>query len=713
MECKFLLPLLAFGISAAAQAQRPVTFSSATLAKSATGSLVQRDAAVRTPIRTQSDAVGLSKNGKAAQGMARVRKVSELESPYGEVVELMYEDFSKMTTGSIEEPDTKTSLNLSSYEYPWWNMNPEYTTLPNWGCYSTYSAGGCVCVNAKKDGGGSINTPLIDGSGYGRILTIQFKARTLEGTTSGLYVEAAETYNMSPTWDFPGSAYLPEVTSEWQTYEFTIHNAGSSTLFNIAQMDGTSSVYIDDVRVYQVDQYVSTPTTLSHSNYTGQSFDANWQAVEGAESYLLNVYSYDDEGNVVDLLTDEQVAATTFTVDGIESGHTYYYTVRSVKGSHESMESLPVEVYDLEAPVLDEVKEVSDGVYTATWGEVPTAERYNYWAYNVRTAEADGEFVVTEENFDGLTRPDTGETTDLTVDSDYPGCFDESYLAEFTQAGWRGKNYYPYADCIMLDVWQYMNNQGDAGLISPELDLSKDGGKVELSVRIYGEVATMWTADGVAVPTQTQAAIALFNYDEAEGDYVQAELVYPEGVAEEWKTFNVTLTKGTSRSVIGIYGVSSPGSLYLDDLKITQNYKAGEALMEPFFVQRWNEGNSIEVTMPGKVEGQTIYHKVSAVKTNPSTMDVKESKFSALEKITDKAVTSISTTEALGSKPVVTSDGQNLYVVNPQGAGVDVYGVDGTKVFSDHSGRRNVTVPAGGHGVYVVKVGDTTVKIAK
>ena len=711
MEYKFILPLLAFGLSAAAQAQHPLTFSP--LAKSATSRILQRDAAVRTPMGTTPDAIRLSHASKASQSVARVRKVGEVESPYGEVVELLYEDFSKMTTGSIEAPDTKTKLNLDSYEYPWWSMNPDYTAEPNWGSNNAYSAGGCVCLNAKKDEGGNINTPLIDGSGYGRILTIQFKARTLEGTTSGLYVESAETYNMSPTWDFPGSAYLPEVTSEWQTYEFTIHGAGSSTLFNIVQLDGASSVYIDDIRVYQVDQYVSTPTTLPYSNYTGKSFDANWEAVEGAESYLLNVYSYDEGGNVVDLLTDQPVSGTTYTVDGIESGRTYYYTVRSVKGSHESIESLPVEVYDLEAPVLNAVEEMKDGTYTATWSEVPTAERYNYWAYSVRTAEADGEFVVTEENFDGLTRPDTGETTDLTVGSEYPGCFGESYLAEFTQAGWRGLNYFPYADCIMIDVWQYLNKQGDAGLVSPELDLSKDGGKVNLSVKIYGEIANMWTADGQAIPTQTEAAIALFNYDEAKGDYVQAELIYPEGVAEEWKTFNVTLTKGTSRSVIGIYGVHSVGSIYLDDLKITQNYKKGDTLMEPFFVQRWNDGTSVDVTIPRRIDQQPIYHRVSAVKTNPATQEKKESRFSALEKVTDHAVTSIVSLETKGREAVVTSDAQNLYIVNPQGARVDVYAIDGTKVFTDKSGSHDLAIPADGHGAYIVKVGSTTVKIVK
>lgn len=715
---KYNIALLAVvaGISVTALAQRPMTLMS-TVSKPASG-IVSRDMNKTQALGryTTKDAfiLNTARSGEINKAKARVFKA---DNPYGTVVELIYEDFSKMSTGSIESPDLTTEINYDYWggecEYPWWNLKPEYTGLPNWGANYAWPAGGCVCLNANKtQEGGSINTPLVDASDYCGIVTLQFKARTLEGSTNGLIVESAETYNMSPSWKILGNTSLPEVTSEWRTYEVTFYGAGSSTLFNIVLMDQTS-VYIDDVKVYQIDQHVDTPVTLSHSNYTGHSFVANWKAVEGADAYLLNVYSYDDNDNPVDLLVDKLVEGTSFTVEGIESGLTYYYTVRSVKGTYESIETLPVEVFDLAAPVLNRVDEIADGVYTASWGDVPTAERYNYWAYNVRTADADGEFVVTDENFDGITDAE-GNYTGLKIDDEFYNCYDESYLPTLKQAGWRGKHYYPYTDFVMVDGWQYMNGQGDAGLISPELDLSKDGGKVNLSVSLYGEIENLWTEDGLAIPTQTESAIALFNYDEATGDYVQAEIKYPAGVSPEWKKFDVQFTKGTARSVIGIYAVKSTGHLFIDDLKITQNYKQGESLLEPFFFQRWNEGTSVEVTLPGRIAGQPIYHKVSAVKArslDAYSTEFTESDFSALELVTDNAVPSSIADKVNGCNgATVTSDGNNLYVENPQGERVYVYAVDGTLVFSDNSGNCDITVPVKSNGIYIVKVGRMVVK---
>lgn len=385
--------------------------------------------------------------------------------------------------------------------------------------------------------------------------------------------------------------------------------------------------------------------------------------------------------------------------------------MRAVKGTHESMETQPVEVFDLEAPVLNDVEEVKDGVYTASWNDVPTAERYNYWAYNVRTAEDDGEFVVTDENFDGVKDAD-GNLTGLTLDNPSYNTYSELYLADLSQAGWRGTHYMPYTDYICVDAWQYIYGQGDAGLISPELDLSKDNGKINLSIKLYGELAEMADQDGNPVYVPTQAAVALFNYDESIGDYVQAELVYPEGVDAEWKTFNVTLTKGTSRSTIGIYGVTAPGNLYIDDLKITQNYKKGETLLEPFLFKQYCEDTSLEVVVPMKVVNAPVYHKVSAVKAKGDSYGAlyKESQFSDLKLVSENVTASIDD-NMLNEEATVTSVNGMLCIVNPNSEAVVVYSVGGNTVFSDNSGRRNINVSLGNKGIYIVKIGDKVVKV--
>lgn len=716
---RLILFALVAGMSAPVAAQNALTFSS--MKPETSKGLVARGQNASKVMQKQDGKFAIN-NVRKVRPVAETRMLKAGEttesrwSQYGTVVEIMSEDFSKMTTGSIEEPDIMTEIN----EYIpggifWWNVKPEYTTLPNWGSHYAYPAGGCLFLDADNEEGAQLNTPLIDLSGNCRIGIIQFRARTKTGTSSNLTVEATETYNMSPTgWDYMPAQTVEEITDQWQTYEVLFKGTGASTMFNIVQFP-KAQIFIDDIKVYQIDQYVDTPVTLAHSNYTNDSFTANWEASEGAEYYMLNVYSEGTDGKRKDLLVDQRVDGTSYKVTGIESGGTYYYTLRAVKGEHMSMETLPVEVFDLAAPELNKAGEIVNDKYTATWNAVPTAERYNYVAYNVRKADTDGEFVIIDENFDGITDPD-GTLTGFTIENPTDETYPEVYLTTLSQAGWKGTWYRAYTDFICVDGWQYLYGQGDAGLISPELDLSKDQGKVNLSLKLYGEVGDLYDDDGKPVPCQTQCAVALFNYDETIGDYNQAELVYVKDVQQEWRNFNVTLNKGSKRSKIGIYAVSGPANLYIDDLRITQNYTKGEELMEPFFFAHWVDGTSVEVAIPAKVVNSPVYHKVNAVKSRNGNdpyggAEYKESAYSSLELVAENVTsTGIEGTTLNETAGAVVNNGV-LFVTNPAKANVTVYAVDGTQVYSDNSGKQNSVVSLSGRGIYVVKIGDTVVKV--
>ena len=67
----------------------------------------------------------------------------------------------------------------------------------------------------------------------------------------------------------------------------------------------------------------------------------------------------------------------------------------------------------------------------------------------------------------------------------------------------------------------------------------------------------------------------------------------------------------------------------------------------------------------------------------------------------------------LREKPGVAASGNMLNITNPQGSAVAVYGVDGTQVYADNSGRGNIVVNLPSSGIYVVRIGDTVVKITK
>lgn len=638
--------------------------------------------------------------------------VYKAANPYGEEQQVMFEDFAKMTSGSEATPDTEANIIKDEFEYPWINTKDEYFKQAGWGSGNAYPAGGTVYLDSNPNDMAHINTPMLNVAANGGIAWIRFKARAKNaGDNPQVMVEAAETFNMSPSWRMMGSAALPQLSTEWKEYSMFFYGGGEYTLFNIVSV--MAPVYIDNIEVFTVKQHIGTPTTLPHTNYEGTSFDANWTPVEGATGYKVNVFTLNKEtGKAEYLFENKPVTTNKFHVTGATSGQTYFYNVAATKDNYTSIPSDKMFVYNLEAPVLKDVTNLDRNKYTAEWSTVPSAERYNYIAYYDRKADKTGEFVVTNEDFTGVKDAD-GNLTGWTKEDPNPGSYDSYYIPELKQAGWKGTQYAPYTDYICLDGWQYYHNHQDAGLISPEMDMSKDGGKFTVNVKLAGASTIAIDENNNEFTAYTQAAFALFNYNETTCDYEQAELIYPEGypkaVNGDWKNFTINFTKGSKKSIIGIYAVYADEHLYLDDLKITQKYQAGESLNDPFIFRRWLQEPKVDITIPAFVGKSDVSHRVTAFKTN-SDRNVKkqyvESKFSELKKVgTANGISNIGL-----SKAVVKMEGNNVYVNNINGENVQIYTLDGQLVYNN-KGEKNIRVTLTQHGAYIVKVGNKTIKL--
>lgn len=638
--------------------------------------------------------------------------VYKAANPYGEEQQVMFEDFAKMTSGSEATPDTEANIIKDEFEYPWINTKDEYFKQAGWGSGNAYPAGGTVYLDSNPNDMAHINTPMLNVAANGGIAWIRFKARAKNaGDNPQVMVEAAETFNMSPSWRMMGSAALPQLSTEWKEYSMFFYGGGEYTLFNIVSV--MAPVYIDNIEVFTVKQHIGTPTTLPHTNYEGTSFDANWTPIEGATGYKVNVFTLNKEtGKAEYLFENKPVTTNKFHVTGATSGQTYFYNVAATKDNYTSIPSDKMFVYNLEAPVLKDVTNLDRNKYTAEWSTVPSAERYNYIAYYDRKADKTGDFVVTNEDFTGVKDAD-GNLTGWTKEDPNPGSYDSYYIPEMKQAGWKGTQYAPYTDYICLDGWQYYHNHQDAGLISPEMDMSKDGGKFTVNVKLAGASTIAIDENNNEFTAYTQAAFALFNYNETTCDYEQAELIYPEGypkaVNGDWKNFTINFTKGSKKSIIGIYAVYADEHLYLDDLKITQKYQAGESLNDPFIFRRWLQEPKVDITIPAFVGKSDVSHRVTAFKTNSDRNVSKqyvESKFSELKKVgTANGISNIGL-----SKAVVKMEGNNVYVNNINGENVQIYTLDGQLVYNN-KGEKNIRVALTQHGAYIVKVGNKTIKL--
>lgn len=663
-----------------------------------------------------------------AQGALRAEALNPAD--YGQVVEILGEDFSLMTTGSVGNPDKDTELwYVREDGNAWMTMRDGYTHQSGWGGGYIYPAGGTVAI-ANPDEPGHLNTCMMDLSGNDQIAFVQFDMRTDDGQPDQtVIVEGAETFNMAPSWRVLGGSQIDGISSEWKTYTLMFQNAGAYSMFNIfhpqmTQGEVLGNIYVDNFRVYQVNPYVKMPTLYGHSYYTGESFNVSWSKVENADHYLLNVYWVDEtNGNAKMYAAENQVVNdTTFTVNGIISGKNYYYVVQSVDAAgHKSFEPTPKLICDLEAPKDLTATDINqdNGTFTASWEAAPSAERYNYWAYCDRKATQDGPMRLTDEDFTGVKCPDgtlgegwgysmtEAEWKETSVTNPSYFSMDNYVIQPINQGGWVAKNGFPLADgCIKVDGYQYVYNNSDAGLVSPELDLSKNGGKITINVDLWGDTETLQYEDGSKVDYTAQCAVALFNWDPAKNDFTQAELIYVKDLNSSWQNRTIELTKGTDRSIIGLYCVGSPANLFFDNLKIDQDYKAGETFVDPIVYHRWWEGTSVDVQIPIRGNLGNITHRVTAIKGNPETGAIVESLPSDTEFVGRYESTDVKSVNLL-SKANVRVEGQTI-VVNGNGL-VQVYTLDGALVAkAEANGQSRITVPS---GAYIVKTNNESVKV--
>lgn len=667
----------------------------------------------------------MMKAPKSVERAPRLVSVKKAPADYGKEVDIVKENFAKMTTGSQDAPDYDTDLNdYEMYDNAWINMLNDFTQTPGWGSHNAYSAGGAIYLEADNETQGQLNTPMLNVSRNSGICFLQFDARVPEDNevVEQVVVEAAETYNMQPSWKFLGNTQLPQLTTDWQTYTIQFYEGGEYTLFNIVNY--SAPVLIDNVRVFQVDQYVATPTPNPHKNYARvddntAKFDLSWSAVDGAESYVLNVYDKDANGKPQNYIQkDVEVKDNKFTVDNAVTGTIYYYTVSAKKGEHVSMPSVEVQVKGIVEPVLSVSSPINGDKYTAEWKNVGGAERYNYISYFKQEATEDCLMEVSKLNLVGMKYDSDDMEVEYSVDNPTSYTLDRGALAdEVGQAGWTVKHYAIYKDALTIDAFWTVEAKSDAGLISPEMDLSKDNGKFRVNLRACAEYLPAYEA-------YPQAAVALFNYDEEKGDYVQSELIYAgdKNVNGDWKRYDCDFTTGTARSIVGIYGTWAPGNLYLSDVAIHQNYKKGDSFLNPFHYLNWlvpgtGETTSVEVTIPAKAYEREIYHQAQSVRVKAegdqfSGATFLESRFSDLQKVGFCPLTNgVNDAKLNVSGATVSLSGYNIVVNNPQKAAVALYTLDGMLVASDNSCAEVVTLPVAAHGKYVVKVGKQSVKL--
>lgn len=753
---------------------------------------------VTAPVSLQSEAPAVK---KAAEGKKQGFKMQLLSvkkadgtnpyAKYGDFEELLYEDFSKLTTGSVGNPDFNTNLydafkrtdpyDNSQYEIPWYSFNPDYLntkgvydsnheTDSRWGVNNGFPAGGALYMYLQDDDEDCefsqchVNTCLIDCSKYQGDVILQFDAFTdnAESTNFISQVEAAETNGMGPSWNVLGSLTLPEINSERKTYTILFRGADKSTIFNIVGQRGAlerggdiygNSFYIDNIKVSVLKPFVNAPENLKMKYYKGDNFKLSWDKVDGADKYLVDVYTkqviQNDMGYTQEtigdyLLQDEETTDNFLQVNNAKNGEVYYYRVRAMKGNQVSMESNEEkQILGVVAPALELVDSYADSKYTAMWKPVPGAERYNYQAFAANKITEDTKLAVVNTNFEGMPynhgfewkvtswgnevieQYDTPKYS--TTDPD-PSAVTGTYTCLDKMSGWMAYSWALYKDALVIDGYQSFNNGNNASLQCAPMDLSKDNGKFDVTITLKGECAEGYV-DQNNNPVYAHAALATFVYDQELDDYVQGETKFIADTNDkEWKTTTCSFSNGSEDMTFGVFATYAPSNLFIHDIKIEQNYKAGETFMKSFDYYYREEGVevekngekylSMEIPLVGETAGKDVYHRMQSVRLGQAANQFTsatfcESQWSKPTLVAENVVTGIEKTTEVGKKSAtVFMQGDNLVINNPAGEEVHIFGMNGAELNADKSGNASIKMAMPADNSFIVKVGKQSIKIA-
>lgn len=753
---------------------------------------------VTAPVSLQSEAPVVK---KAAEGKKQGFKMQLLSvkkadgtnpyAKYGEFEELLYEDFSKLTTGSVGNPDFNTNLydpfkrtdpyDNSQYEIPWYSFNPDYLntkgvydsnheTDSRWGVNNGFPAGGALYMYLQDDDEDCefsqchVNTCLIDCSKYQGDVLLQFDAFTdnAESTNFISQVEAAETNGMGPNWNVLGSLTLPEINSERKTYTILFRGADKSTIFNIVGQRGAlerggdiygNSFYIDNIKVSVLKPFVNAPENLKMKYYKGDNFKLAWDKVDGADKYLVDVYTkqviQNDNGRTQEtigeyLLQDEETTDNFLQVNNAKNGEVYYYRVRAMKGNQVSMESNEEkQILGVVAPALELVDSYADSKYTAMWKPVPGAERYNYQAFAANKITEDTKLAVVNTNFEGMPYNhgfewkvtswgneivEQYDTPKYSTTEPDPSAVTGTYTCLDKMSGWMAYSWALYKDALVIDGYQSYNNGNNASLQCAPIDLSKDNGKFDVTITLKGECAEGYV-DQDNNPVYAHAALATFVYDQELDDYVQGETKFIADTNDkEWKTTTCSFSNGSEDMTFGVFATYAPSNLYIHDIKIEQNYKAGDTFMKSFDYYYRAEGVevekngekylSMEIPLVGETAGKDVYHRMQSVRLGQAANQFTsatfcESQWSKPTLVAENVVTGIEKTTEVGKKSAtVFMQGDNLVINNPAGEEVHIYGMNGAELNADKSGNASIKMAMPADNSFIVKVGKQSIKIA-
>lgn len=214
----------------------------------------------------------------------------------------------------------------------------------------------------------------------------KFDANTVNNTSSHSYVDIVEACgsanNNNETtmagYSWPGTKNKTSFTST--TTPALKSWAGKAIDLPITEITEKNQKITFNVAGGKIE--LTRPTGLTANGQGDGTAVISWNEVNQAKSYYVNLYTRDAVAPDNYILRDFETKDTSITVEGLNSGETYYVTVQAVAGSCESEVSAEVRFVMPElawiyiTPETTEETEVSQTGFTLNWNHVDGAVDY-------------------------------------------------------------------------------------------------------------------------------------------------------------------------------------------------------------------------------------------------------------------------------------------------------------------------------------------------
>jgi len=216
---------------------------------------------------------------------------SEMKKSVSLATTLVNEDFSKMTKGSEDEPDTVTLCSFYGIDGADYYIPEEYTNAPGWTGDNIFQAGGMIAARSHNVTTPAVlNSPLGDFSGK---LVVTFRVKPISTSTVHIFVNMLDNGIESPTVG-EGEDLLYNVVNVYPnqgwhdvTVDMTKYQATPDAFLQLCIY---GDCVIDDIKINATYPFIAAPVMKEITDVTDSSFTANWYRVHKAYDYRAKLY---------------------------------------------------------------------------------------------------------------------------------------------------------------------------------------------------------------------------------------------------------------------------------------------------------------------------------------------------------------------------------------------------------------------------------------